>query len=204
MRKFKEICNRLFCPVPIFAFGLFPIIIKGTSVVNALLLGLVFVISAFTITALSLLLPRLLSKTLLTAAYAAAAALAVCLVGFIFTKLSLFDMNTLGAVLPLAAVDPLITAALVRQNSGKSAKSSFISAAVYSACFLLLTFAVSAVREFLYTGSIFGITVLSEWHRVFSAALPFFGMIMLAFIAAGVRFVSDKLGRCDREEGAEQ
>lgn len=182
-------------------FGLFPVILKGVTVKNALLLGLAFVISAFTATALSLVLPRFLQKTLLTAAYAAASAVAVCLAGFIFTKLSLFNMNDIGAVLPLAAVDPLIITALARQNSGKGAKSSFAAAALYSACFFLLTFAVSAVRELLFTGSVFGIRLLGEDYRVFSAELPFFGIIMLAFIAAAVRFVWGRPGGSGEEGG---
>lgn len=192
MQKIKELLKSIIRPVPLFSLGLFPIILMGTSLINALLLGLAFVISAFAVTAVSIFASRVLSKRLMPAVCVVTGAVAVCFVGFVFTKLSLFDMYTLGAVLPLTAVDPLIVTGLVRQNEEETVKGAFISAAVFSAAFFAVVLVVSAIRELLYTGSLFGITLLDEGHRLPAAIMPFFGMLMLGVAAALVAWITEK------------
>ena len=195
MQKVKDFIKFVVRPVPLFTLGMFPIIIKGTSLINALLLGLAFAISAFAVSAVSAFASKIFSKQLMPAVCVLAGAVAVCLVGFIFTKLSVFDMYTLGAVLPLTAVDPLIVTGLVRQNEKESVSGAFINAAVFSAAFFAVVLIVSVVREFLYTGAIFGLTILDESHRISSAVMAFFGIIMLGLAAAFVAWVSDKMRR---------
>lgn len=193
MQKVKDFITFIIRPVPLFTLGMFPIIIKGTSLVNALLLGFAFAISAFAVSAVSTFASKVFSRRIMPAVCVITGAAAVCLTGFIFTKLSVFDMYTLGAVLPLTAVDPLIVTGLVRQNEKESASGAFINAAVFSAVFFAAVSAVSAIREFLYTGGLFGLTVLDESHRLSSAAMPFFGMLMLGGAAALIAWISEKL-----------
>ncbi len=195
MQKVKGFIKFIIRPVPLFTLGMFPIIIKGTSLINALLLGLAFVISAFVVSVVNTFASKFFSRQLMPAVCVLAGAAAVCLVGFIFTKLSLFDMYTLGAVLPLTAADPLIVTGLVRQNEKGSISGAFINAAVFSAAFFAVVLIVSAVREFLYTGAIFGLTVLDESHRISSAIMPFFGIIMLGLAAAFFAWISEKMRR---------
>ncbi len=189
----KKIWSTVYRPVPIFVLGLFPIILKGTHIANALMLCLAFILSSFTVTALSLVVPRFAVKSLRPVIYASAGAFVVCAAGLILTKIAVLDMYKLGAVLPLAAMDPLIVTGLVGQTEKENAKQKFISAAVYSACFCALTIMVSVIREFLYTGSIFGLTLLDESHRFFSAEIPFFGIILLAMIAAALSWAENKI-----------
>ena len=192
MQRIKGLFKSIIRPVPLFSLGLFPIILMGTSLINALLLGLAFVVSAFAVTAVSIFASRVLSKRLMPAVCVVTGAAAVCFAGFVFTKLSLFDMYTLGAVLPLTAVDPLIVTGLVRQNEEETVKGAFISAAVFSAAFFSVFLVVSAVRELLYTGSLLGITLLDEAHRMPAAVMPFFGMLMLGVAAALAAWITEK------------
>lgn len=194
MQRIKDIIKYVVQPVPLFTLGLFPIILKGTSLINALLLGFAFVVSAFAVSAVNIFASKIFSKRLMPAVCVVTGSVTVCLVGFIFTKLSLFDMYNLGAVLPLTAADPLIVTGLVRQNENeKSALGVFINAGVYSAVFFSVALVISALREFLYTGGLFGVTVLDESYRASSAALPFFGIIALGLVAAVTAWITGKI-----------
>ena len=67
MQRIKDIIKYVVQPVPLFTLGLFPIILKGTSLINALLLGFAFVVSAFAVSAVNIFASKIFSKRLMPA-----------------------------------------------------------------------------------------------------------------------------------------
>ena len=104
---------------------------------------------------------------------------------FIIRELSPAIFDSLGMYLPLLAVNSMIFNRSIGPNADRPLYRALASGILYCGGFALVTLTVAAIREFLGSGSLWGVA-LSPYK--FPAALTVFsGFILLGFLMAGAR-----------------
>lgn len=114
----------------------------------------------------------------------------VALIGVYFSRyivreISLEIFDALGIYLPLLAVNSLIFNRSVHYAADHPMGRSLVSGILYCGGFAAVALIIAAMREFLGSGSLWGITLAP--FRFPAALTVFSGFILLGFLAAGAR-----------------
>ena len=107
----------------------------------------------------------------------------------------------LGLFLPLTAVSSF-TAVHCERYAVEMSKHTFAKHALFSAAgYTFVTLAVSAVRELAAYGTLFGLKITS--HGISRGYLmPFFALILMGFMSAGLKAFAERHGSADVVENA--
>ena len=107
----------------------------------------------------------------------------------------------LGLFLPLTAVSSF-TAVHCERYAVEKSKHPFAKHALFSAAgYTFVTLAVSAVRELAAYGTLFGLKITS--HGISRGYLmPFFALILMGFMSAGLKAFAERHGSADVVENA--
>jgi Na+-translocating ferredoxin:NAD+ oxidoreductase subunit E len=186
--------NPVFC----LALGLCPVLAIGTSVVNAVGMGVAVIISLMCSNILISLLRKWIPEKVRTPCFMIIIAAIVSVVD-LFMKANYADMSSrLGIYIPLIAVNCLV----LRRGQTFALKNNAIKSAVDGVVmglgFAGALFIVAAVREFLGNNTLFGLTVFPGFHplSVFTYAPGgFFILAAICWIAnhRRLRKETDKL-----------
>jgi Na+-translocating ferredoxin:NAD+ oxidoreductase subunit E len=152
--------NPVFC----LALGLCPVLAIGTSLVNAIGMGVAVIVSLTCSNILISLLRKWIPEKVRTPCFIIIIAVVVTVVDLLMKANSADVSSRLGIYVPLIAVNCLVlrrgqTYAL-KNNAFKSAMDGIAMGLGFSGAL----FFVAAIREFLGNNTLFGLTVLPGFH----------------------------------------
>lgn len=120
-----------------------------------------------------------------------------------FAKTIFPEVNDkVGVFLPLMVVNPIISAKSADAAKGYRPLTSMLSGIETAIGFLVTMCTVSAMREILGSGTIWGAPIGNLKGNI-SFLLPFMGFIIVGFLAAGVKRLSESLNKKKKEEATE-
>ena len=174
-----------------------PVIVAATTAERAALLSLSFLMISFPTIVFCRFIPRKIAYTVRILIYAAAAA--VMFIPTVLAARSLFPETASGVMIyiEILVVNSLI---LAKTESRFYLRPFGLMAAdilIYIAGYAIAAFAVGIIRELLAFGTLFGFHVFAA--PLPAAKSPFFGFILVGFLAAGCRAISHRRSRARKE-----
>ena len=181
--------NAILLTNPVLERGLVlaPIVVASKSAVNALSLSVAFVIITFLTALFSLIMPLRIPYTVRVIFNALLASVIFIPTAMLVERLFPGSIYDLGIYLPMLVTNSLI----VQKLESRFHKMRFFYMLLQLICngigFTLVALIVGCVREFLGKGTLFGRVI--EWAPppIPAILLPFFGFILLGFLAAAVK-----------------
>ena len=156
-------------PVLVQVIGICPIAAAATSLMNSLLLSLVFTFSLILSEVIASALLKKFSRWVRMGVYALIGVAAV--------------FSSLGIYLPLMAMSSLVCVHCEKYAVKHSVKLSFFDAVASSVGYCAVLLVVGAVREIIGSGSILGFDI-PFITGLKGALMPFFGFLMIGVLAA--------------------
>lgn len=171
-------------PVLIGAMGICPVVAAGYTLQNGVCLAIMAIIILVPTCVISSLLFAKMPQYLRVPAIVLLSALlyvaAAEVVGLFFTGMP----GKLGIYAPLLAVGSI----LITRADGFAVRhivpAALVNAVANGLGFALVLCVGSAVRELIAYGTLWGRPVFEDYQQITGAAMPFFGFIVLGFLAA--------------------
>ena len=188
-------------PVLTHAFGICTIVAAATTLQNGFILAVLFAVMCIPTCAVSSLFYRRLARP-----YRAAAAVAMAAVFYTIGVMALRavygSFSTLFRYyLPLMVVNSLMFNRAVRYAPRETVGETIFDSATAAVGFGAAACATGLVREFLLTGNLLGWQVWRAGDAMHMVQVPFFGFIVLGFVAAGARALRLRRERRAHREG---
>lgn len=170
-------------PVLVQVIGICPIAAAATSLMNSLLLSLVFAFSLILSEVIASALLKKFSRWVRMGVYAIIGVAAVFPVMYLLEKSGAAVFSSLGIYLPLMAMSSLVCVHCEKYAVKHSVKLSFFDAVASSVGYCAVLLVVGAVREIIGSGSILGFDI-PFITGLKGALMPFFGFLMIGVLAA--------------------
>ena len=188
--KFSAVTSgaeKVFSSNPVLVSGLVlgPVVMCASSLKNAAALSIAFALIIIPVLLFASTAGRALPAPARIPAYVLLAAAMLIPIEMLVSYISPIIFDALGIYLPLLAVNSVVVA-----YTGRAAEKEGPAAALMDGVFFSLGFALAVgllglVREFLGSGSLWGVAVSD--FKASAALLPFSGFILLGFMAAAIQ-----------------
>lgn len=181
----------IYNPILTQAIGICTVVAVGTSLKLSLMFSLILSFILILNELLSSLLLKKLSRWIRITLYMLISTLILIPVMIYMDKFMSETYASLGIYLPLLAVNSIIVIRCEAFAVNNTLKNSFFDALAASIGFTVSAVIIGTVRELLSYGTLFGKTV--SHLPIFSGmALPFGGLLVIAFLAALQKFIIQK------------
>lgn len=173
---------------PVLGRGLVlaPVIVASYNYRNSLLLGLSFLCITFVTVMLSSFIPKKIPYTLRTILYLLISSLVFIPTAIWMNQLFPDSVTKVGVFLPLLIANSLIVVKSESRFHKSRKKIMVIDLISHCLGFLWVILLVGMIREFLGSGSIFGVPI-PGMPAAPAVLMPFSGFILVGFLAAAVK-----------------
>lgn len=188
-------------PVLTHAFGICTIVAAATTLQNGLILSILFAVMCIPTCAVSSAFYRKLARPYRAAAVVVTAAVFYT-AGVAALRAVYGSFSTLFRYyLPLMVVNSLMFNRAVRYAPRETVRETVLDSATAAVGFGAAACLTGLIREFLLTGNLLGWQVWRTGDLPHMVQVPFFGFLVLGFVAAGARMLRLRHERRAHREG---
>ena len=170
-------------PILVQVIGICPVAAAATSVVNSLVLSVIFSLSLILCEVFASLLLKKVPRWVRMGLYSVIGIIVVFPVMFVFEKLSSPTLSSLGIYLPLMVMSSINCVHCEKYAVKHSVKLSFFDAVATLTGYCSTLIAVGTLREILGNGTLLGINI-PFINGTSGFLMPFGGLLIIGFLAA--------------------
>ena len=170
-------------PVLVQVIGICPVAAAATSLVNSLVLSVVFTVSLILCEVIASLLLKKTARWIRVGIYIIIGAAVVFPSMFLLEKYSTAVLSGLGIYLPLMAMSSFSSVHCEKYAVKHTVKESFYDAVASSIGYCAVLLAVGVIREIIGAGRIAGVGIV-PLKGLSGFLMPFGGMIVIGLLAA--------------------
>ena len=196
----KESLSYIFLKNPVLVLGLVigQLAAGDTTLQNGVALSVAYLFIVVPVLVFASVIGKKLPEWLKTVSYVLISAFMLIPAYFVCSGFSATIFDSLGIYPALLAVSTVPVAFARKIAEKQSASSAALTGLCIGAGFAITAVILGAAREFFGSGSLWGIRIAEGIYP--AVKLPFWGFILLGFMAAGVSAVSDLIKKGEAEE----